>query len=142
MPRQESKSGWKKPLWGSREVQMTNNCIFTIMPYKHHGGWVFDDEKAGLVQEAFVSGIPEIIEWLIAEHGIKGATKGFRLYFSKNPFPGSQLKLKWLRGDDTGNWYEVDMGDGVKEEGWLCPALFKYFDAAPKSIFVRGETIS
>ena len=24
-------------------------------------------------------------------------------------------------------------------EGWLCPALFKYFKAAPKEIYVRAE---
>ena len=24
-------------------------------------------------------------------------------------------------------------------EGWLCPALFKYFDEAPDTIYVRFE---
>ena len=24
-------------------------------------------------------------------------------------------------------------------EGWLCPALFKYFDTAPKEIYVKAE---
>ena len=33
-----------------------------------------------------------------------------------------------------GNWYyspELDM------EGWLCPALLKYFDEAPRELFVQ-----
>jgi hypothetical protein len=24
-------------------------------------------------------------------------------------------------------------------EGWLCPALFKYFDKAPPELYVRAE---
>jgi len=24
-------------------------------------------------------------------------------------------------------------------EGWLCPALFKYFEKAPKEIYVKAE---
>lgn len=26
-------------------------------------------------------------------------------------------------------------------EGWLCPALFKYFEQAPARIFVKAEAI-
>jgi hypothetical protein len=25
----------------------------------------------------------------------------------------------------------------LKEEGWLCPALYKYFEIAPKEIFMN-----
>jgi len=32
------------------------NAINVISPYKHHGMWVFDDPRVGLVQEPFVSG--------------------------------------------------------------------------------------
>jgi hypothetical protein len=31
------------------------NAINVISPYKHHGMWVFDDARVGLVQEPFVS---------------------------------------------------------------------------------------
>ena len=31
------------------------NAINVIWPYKHHGMWVFDDARVGLVQEPFVS---------------------------------------------------------------------------------------
>ena len=30
----------------------------------------------------------------------------------------------------------------LKMEGWLCPALFKYFDKAPREIFVKAEPIA
>jgi hypothetical protein len=27
-------------------------------------------------------------------------------------------------------------------EGWLCPALFKYFDAAPKTLYAKAEPLA
>jgi hypothetical protein len=30
------------------------NAINIIFPYKHHGMWVFDDSRVGLVQEPFL----------------------------------------------------------------------------------------
>ena len=56
------------------------------------------------------------------------------LLFSANPFPGHQAALEWRREEHGGNWYyspELDM------EGWLCPAMFKYFDEAPEKIYAR-----
>jgi hypothetical protein len=38
--------------------------------------------------------------------------------------------------DMEGNWYRVDE---PPSEGWLCPALFKYFDEAPRELFVKAE---
>ncbi len=34
------------------------------------------------------------------------------------------------------NWF---YSDHDKMEGWLCPALFKYFPKAPRNIYVRAE---
>ena len=42
------------PLSMSAGVRM--NAINVISPYRHHGMWVFDDARVGLVQEPFVSG--------------------------------------------------------------------------------------
>jgi hypothetical protein len=28
----------------------------------------------------------------------------------------------------------------LESNGWLCPALFHYFDEAPEEIFVKAET--
>ncbi|MGH7971928.1 MAG: DUF6717 family protein [Limisphaerales bacterium] len=36
----------------------------------------------------------------------------------------------------VGNWY---FSPEFKIEGWLCPALFKYFDQAPTEIYVKAE---
>ena len=40
---------------------------------------------------------------------------------------------KKLSEDVGGNWYAWDEQD---MQGWLCPALFKYFKIAPRNIFV------
>ena len=42
------------------------NQIMAIAPYwvDDLAAWVFDDPKVGLVQEPFVSGVPEMIDFL------------------------------------------------------------------------------
>ena len=113
------------------------NQIQVISPYWLHGTWVFDDATTGLVQEPFVSGIPEMIDDLVAD--IPNARNGFRLLFSTAPFPGFQRLLEWVREEMGGNWYRTDQPAG---EGWLCPALFEYFDEAPKELFVKAEALN
>lgn len=108
------------------------NAIIAIHPYKHTGLWVFDDPTKGLVQEPFVSGADEIIERMVQD--IPEAQSGFTLLFSAAPFPGHQSMFEWRRSDMGGNWYySADLGI----EGWLCPALFKYFERAPERIYAQ-----
>ena len=110
------------------------NTLNVIYPYKYRGLWVFDDDKVGLEQEPFVSGADVIIERL-ASH-IPNAENGFRLVFSANPFPGFTARLEWRREEFGGNWY---YSHDLEIEGWLCPALSKYFTTAPKSIYAKFE---
>jgi hypothetical protein len=110
------------------------NTINLIVPYRYEGMWVFDDPRVGLDKEPFVSGADKVIDALVAE--IPNAQKGFRLLFSATPFPGHQVKLEWRREEYGGNWY---FAPGYNLEGWLCPALFKYFDEAPREIYVKAE---
>lgn len=114
------------------------NQIQVIAPYwfEDTETWVFDDATTGLVREPFVSGVPEMIDDLVAD--IPNARKGFRLLFSTGPFPGFQRRLEWVREEMGGNWYRANK---PPIEGWLCPALFKYFDEAPKELFVKAETL-
>ena len=111
-----------------------SNSLLIIAPYQHAGTWVCDDSSRGLVKEPFVAGIPELIDKLVAD--IPNATNGFRLTFSAQEFPGYEDKLVWRRRDASGNWY---YSETFKAEGWLCPALSKYFRQAPKTIYVRAE---
>lgn len=112
------------------------NSILVIKPYRADGTWVFDDKSAGLSKEPFVAGVPEMIDVLVKE--IPDADRGFRLLFSAQPFPGHQKTLTWLRGDRGGNYYSLD---DPPMEGWICPALFKYFDQAPANLYVKAEAI-
>jgi hypothetical protein len=121
-----------------------SNAILVISPYRAHGTWVFDDPAVGLVQEPFVSGVPEMIDRLVQD--IPGAERGFRLLFSAGPFPGYQAKFTRVRqGEYGGTWYRFETPedtDAPAMEGWLCPALFKYFDTAPDMLYARAEPLS
>jgi hypothetical protein len=75
-----------------------------------------------------------MIDGLVKE--IADAKDGFRLTFSANPFPGYQSKLTWLRGDSGGNYYKLDQ---PAMEGWICPAMFRYYKTAPKNLYVKAE---
>lgn len=109
------------------------NTINIIAPYKYQGIWVFDDERVGLDKEAFVSGADVMIDRAVAE--IRDPENGFVLLFSADEFPGYTLKLVWQRpGVGGGNWYR---SEALDLEGWLCPALFRYFDTAPACLYVQ-----
>lgn len=129
-------AAWHYGLVPGSQPNARANAMMVIAPYRHQGTWVFDDASAGLVKEPFVAGVPEMIDVLVNE--IPNADKGFRLLFSAQPFPGHQKKLTWLRGDSDGNFYSLD---DPPMEGWICPAMFKYYSTAPKHLYVKAESI-
>ncbi len=51
---------------------------------------------------------------------------------------GFQRKLEWVRTEFGGNWYRLDE---PPMEGWLCPAMFLYFNEAPAELYVKAEEI-
>lgn len=110
------------------------NELLVIAPYWYQGTWVFDDDRVGLVREPFVLGVPEMIDLLVED--IPNAREGFRLTFSARPFPGYTQELRRGRSDCEGYWYSQK---DPPMEGWLCPALFRYFEKAPEKIFVKAE---
>jgi hypothetical protein len=118
---------------------------YTIRPYVSAWDgervWVFDDPARGLINEGLVSGTDRILD-VMASHFPNGEG-GFELTFSDEEFDGYQLRFVWVRAGEgeglaegtEGNWYtEPSLGFN----GWLCPALFKYFDAAPKFIYAAA----
>lgn len=110
------------------------NSLMVIAPYWWQGTWVFDDPSAALVREPFVAGIPEMIDLLTAH--IPNARAGFRLTFSAAPFPGYQKRFERIREEFGGNYYRME---DPPMEGWLCPALFHYFDEAPKTLYAKAD---
>jgi hypothetical protein len=108
------------------------NALIAIHPYKTQGMWVFDDAAVGLREEPFVSGADTIIDRMV--QAIPNAEAGFTLIFSAQPFPGYDLEGTWVRADMSGNWYRAE---GIDLEGWLCPALLKYFERPPQKLYAQ-----
>ncbi len=113
-----------------------SNAIMVVAPYWYNGTWVFDDEAVNLKREPFVAGVPEMIDVLVKD--IPDSKDGFRLLFSANAFPGHQKKLTWLRGDSGGNYYRLD---DPPMEGWICPAMFRYYKTPPQALYVKAEAM-
>lgn len=109
---------------------------FPICPYwsSDLSTWIFDDPSVELVDEPFVKGFQTIIDQLVA--GISNARDGFCLLFSDTPFPGFQRTLNLQKEENGGAWYGLD---GSDLEGWLCPALFKYFSEAPAKLYMSAR---
>ena len=115
---------------------MNRNSLQVLRPYKWEGSWVFDDASVGLNREPFVLGIDRMLDRLVEK--IPNADQGFRLIFSPRPFPGFSAKLEWRREESGGNWY---FSPTFGMEGWLCPALFHYFAAAPQELYAKAEPL-
>ena len=124
-------------VWLTFDVRQnqTMNSLFVLHPYKWDSSWVFDHESVCLKREPFVFGIDVMMDRLVAS--IPDAANGFRLIFSPHAFPGYGMKLEWRREEAGGNWYYSPTYD---MEGWLCPALFKYFDKAPLEFYAKAES--
>jgi hypothetical protein len=125
---------WQLATWAKNRGGPSANAIMVIAPYWYNGTWVFDDPDAGLKREPFVAGVPEMIDLLVKD--IPESKDGFRLTFAANPFPGFQKKLTWLRGDSGGNYYKLD---DPPMEGWICPAMFRYYKSAPQALYIKAE---
>ena len=125
---------WQITIWAMGRAGPPANAIMVIAPYWYNGTWVFDDPAVNLKREPFVAGVPEMIDVLVKE--IPDAKGGFRLLFSAMPFPGHQKKLTWLRGDSGGNYYKLD---DPSMEGWICPAMFRYYKTPPPVLYVKAE---
>jgi hypothetical protein len=114
---------------------MSRNSLYVLNIYNHEGTYVFDDPQVDLVREPFVMGMPEIIEHQMGG----GPIDTFTAIFSAAAFPGHNTVLKRLHAEYGGTWYELS---GTRLEGWLCPALFKYFEVAPETLYIQFKDTS
>ena len=112
--------------YGEHHLVSKGNALLMIEPYRIGKGWAFDEPRLGLNKEPFVEGIPEMIDKLVED--VPGSERSVRLIFSQRPFPGAQLRLDRRHEQNGGNWYYCE---DYQMEGWLCPALFKFFPRAP-----------
>jgi hypothetical protein len=70
---------------------------------------------------------------LLTSH-IPDAANGFVLLFSGSEFPGFQHRVEWRREQGNGNVY---FSPALQVEGWLCPALLRYFERPPAKLFIQ-----
>jgi len=110
-----------------------SNQIRVIHPYWDNGLLVFDDATVGLSKEPFVAGADEALRILAAQVS-EECSERFTVLFSAEPFPGYQTVARKTRPEHGGNWYEIE---GTGQEGWLCPALYRYFPTAPDQIYLE-----
>ena len=128
------------------------NVLLAIEPYWCGGVWVFDDAAKGLEKESVEGcfeaefremkvlarliggGVTKLIDYLVKD--ISDAREGFILLFSSQPFAGYQVELTRIAEEDGGCLYR---GRNHNAEAWLSPALLKYFETSPESLYVKAE---
>jgi hypothetical protein len=113
----------------------SQNSLHTIHPYRTGAALVFDDPAVGLLREALVGGTDLILD--LAARMAGADPDHFALIFAEGPFPGHQAVATWIEKGEAGfgDWYMVALPGNGLHHGWLCPALLKYFPAAPGRIF-------
>ena len=94
-----------------------------------------------------------MISRLLEAKGISNAEHGFAMQFSDEPF-SHDIELIQIKPKEAsraigqpvgslpavGTWYSGNVA-GEKLVAWLCPALYEYFGAAPKRLFVKTEKL-
>lgn len=109
-----------------------------IHPYHNGFGWVFDDERVGLVAEGLVDGIDTILDRYTAEHKIN-RKEGLDVTFSAQEIPEYDILLEKMHevrndGRNHGTMYYCKK---YNIQGWLCPSLYLYLPEAPNNIYVK-----
>lgn len=126
-----------------RKVLESNNSILVIQPRFKGGLWVFDDQRTGLVDEPFIAGADDFIEYMLSKLGyLPSARAGFTAVFSTLPFPGYQACLVFQSFKNMGSVYLVENDNKFRNksgngEVWLCPALNLYFRQSPQNLFIQ-----
>ena len=95
--------------------------------------WYFDDKEKGIEREPFVSGSSEIITTMKMYLGIK--TKKVRIQFSDEEDFEYRFVLDHEEYKEL-NW-NLYRDRLFKMRGWLCPVLYRYFDEAPKILYLN-----
>jgi len=114
-----------------------NNALHRIQIFMYKGQWVFDDESKGINKEPFVFGIPAIIN-AKAMKILGTVPKRMSVTFASTLLPIVNVELERTVREHGGAWYiEKSLG----YEGWLCPALLKYFKKPPKHIYIYLDEV-
>ena len=80
-----------------------------------------------------MEGSSELITAIQGQSGLSGSN--LSVSFSDEPFPESRFKLEWRDSREEGTWNQY-YSEALGMENWLCPVLLKYFESAPKKLYV------
>jgi len=107
----------------------TANSIHTIEVYRFGSAWVFDDERVGLLKEAFVAGADTLID------KYADGKNNITIMFSTDWFPDHSVVVEKDKDQyDVGtNYTEPVTGHNL----WLCPSLNLYYSVSPDRIYVK-----
>lgn len=93
--------------------------------------WMFDDEANNVYREPFVRGSTEILDDIASQ---TGRESDMTLIFADDPIDTWDYALDLIREEDGGALYASEDFDRV---GWLCPALYLYFDSTPAKLYLK-----
>ena len=114
-----------------------NNSVSVLFPYVNKNNQlVFDDERFGLSEEAFVFGSDDLLIELAEKNGIKDLKAGFKLIYSKTFIPTYDCVVQLMGNDGHDGHFYAPLDDQARQI-WLCPALLHYFHEAPENIYFK-----
>ncbi len=136
-----------------------NNAVMTLPIFRKGGTWMFNDPGRELYEEPFVGMANLPFEFIYFDKNGVHARDGdeITIYFSENEIPNYNIKAEHTDdlGENKGDMYKMfinrdtvkrqsiqhleQMVPGIMQNGqefWLCPALLKFFNFAPKRIYV------
>src|ERR1700679_303890 len=108
--------------WANEDSIGKSRCggsmnLLTIYPYLLGNTWVFDDERTGLKEEAFVLGMTEMISRVVKARTIPNAEEGFALTFAAEPFDHN-VELAWLPPADAAKALDCASSELPNEGNW------------------------
>ena len=113
--------------------------IQCIYPYydENMGLWVFDDAEKNLQKEALIEGIDDMLDYMVKEKGLKERKLG--VAFSNTEIQNHDVLLELIEPADPNGRINGNMYRWTKNQinGWLCPSLYKYFEEAPKKLYMK-----
>ena len=120
------------------------NAVFTITPrrMKKSPLWIFDDPQRGLMSEPFLEDASDVLSEIAKKVNAKNEMV---IAFSATEIPNFTAKAtrsgSGQMADQAGCFYNFG-----EKRFWLCPAVAKYFQNPPETIFVKafpvGEELS
>lgn len=119
-----------------------NLNIFEI--YKEGSLWLFDDPDKELIREPFVTETSIVIDTMLQKHldfyKIKGPLPTEAILFITSEFFGPHVFRRLYDGKDPATEGTTYQMDNENTAIWLCPALLKYYPAAPAQLFMSVRT--